>query len=229
MNRRRKLTFASAAAVGLVVAGLGAAGAIGASRVLSSSDESKAVIDDVAAQLGVEPSALSDALKEALENRIDDALADGRLSAEQAQRLRERLDSQEYPQLFGGGHHGFGHRGFSAHLGFLDEAASYLGISVTELRDELRDKTLAEIAREQGKSASALVDRLVATQTKRIDEAVADGRLTDEQAAELKEGVEARMQVLVDGELRHAAEHGHRFWPRSGSPRGPPSHGGPPG
>ena len=51
-----------------------------------------------------------------------------------------------------------------------------------ELREELEDKTLAEIAREKGKTAAGLVQQLVAVQTKRIDEAVAEGRLTDEQA-----------------------------------------------
>ena len=63
MTRRKKLTFvAGAAGVALLVAGLGAAGAVAASRMMSPSEESKAVIDDAASQLGIEPSALSDAL-----------------------------------------------------------------------------------------------------------------------------------------------------------------------
>ena len=60
MTRGRKLTYAAAAgAVVVLVAGLGAAGAVAASRILSPNDESKAVIDDAAAQLGVRPKALS--------------------------------------------------------------------------------------------------------------------------------------------------------------------------
>ena len=47
-----------------------------------------------------------------------------------------------------------------------------------ELRAALDDQTLAEIAEEQGKTPSGLVLELVATQTKRIDEAVDDGRIT---------------------------------------------------
>ena len=85
MTRRRKLTFAaSAAAAALLLAGVAAAGAVAASWVLEPSQESKAVIDDAASQLGVEPSELSDALKQALKNRIDEAVADGRLTDEQA-------------------------------------------------------------------------------------------------------------------------------------------------
>ena len=52
-----------------------------------------------------------------------------------------------------------------------------------ELREELRDTTLAEIAKEQGKTAAGLVDQLVATQTKRIDEAL-DKRQAHRRAGE---------------------------------------------
>src|SRR5215470_7711389 len=104
MTRRKKLAFA-AGAVGaaLLVAGLGAAGAIAAARVFSPSEESKAVIDDAARQLGVQPQELSDALKQALKNRIDAAVDAGALTKEQAQRLKDRIDSGDYPFLFGPG------------------------------------------------------------------------------------------------------------------------------
>src|SRR5262245_53328440 len=115
MTRRRKLTFA-AGAVGaaLLVAGLGAAGAIGASRMFSPSEESKAVIDDAAQQLGVRPQDLSDALKNALKNRIDEAVDAGVLTEVQAQRLKERIDANEYPLVFDPGF-GFHDHGFGEH------------------------------------------------------------------------------------------------------------------
>lgn len=235
MKRRRTLTFAAGAAgVALVVAGLGAAGAVGASYVLSPSDESKAVIDDAAEQLGIEPSELSDALKQALKNRVDEAVDEGRLTEEQADALKERIDTNEYPFFGGparlgfglhGPWHGLEHRGFA----LLETAASYLGMSESELREQLEDKTLAEIAKEQGKTAAGLVQQLVATQTKRIDEAAAEGRITEQQATELKAGLDERMQALVEGELR-LREHGpeHRFWPGAGPARAPPAlYGGP--
>jgi polyhydroxyalkanoate synthesis regulator phasin len=238
MTRRRKLTFvAGAAGIAVLIAGLGAAGAVGASRILSPGDESKAVIDDAAAQLGIEPAELSDALKQALKNQLEEAVDEGRLTEEQADKLKERIDANEYPFLGGPWKLGFGLRG-PWHGGFghkhefalLATAASYLGMSEEELREELQHKTLAEIAREQSKTAAGLVQQLVAVQTKRIDEAVDDGRLTEEQATELKEGLDERMQAIVDGELRWRVDGPrHRFWPGSGSPRAPPPslHGGP--
>jgi polyhydroxyalkanoate synthesis regulator phasin len=228
MTRRKKLTFAAGAAgVALLVAGLGAAGAVAASRMSSPSEESKAVIDDAASQLGIEPSALSDALKQALKNRVDEAVEAGRITKEQADELKARIDADEYPLLFGHGRPGFGGR--HVHLEVLSTAASYLGLTEAELRDELQDKTLAEIAKSKGKSVSGLVQQLVATQTKRIDEAVADGRLTDDQATELKADLQKHMEALVNGELHRPGEGRHpRFWPGSGSPRAPPHFGGPP-
>ena len=238
MTRRRKLTFVAGAAAGtLLVAGFTAAGAVAASWVLSPSGESKALIDDAASQLGVEPSELSDALKQALKNRVDDAVEDGRLTQDHADALMERIEASEYPLLGGLGvlgrgawSHGGPGFGRFEHFELLETAASYLGMTEAELREALEDKTLAEIAEEQGKTASGLVEQLVATQTKRIDEAVADGRITKEQAAALEADLDERMQELVNGELRARRDgERHRFWPGSGAPRAPPSFfGGPP-
>jgi hypothetical protein len=234
MTRRRKLTLAAAAgAAVLVAAGLGAAGAVAGSKIFSPSDESKAIIDDAAGQLGVEPSELTEALEQALENRIDEAVDEGRLTEEQAERLKERLEARDVPLLlgFGGLHrHGFGPGprgfGFFRSAAVLDAAASYLGLTEVELREALEDSTLAEIAKEKGKTAAGLVNQLVATQTKRIDAAVDEGKLTDEQAAELKEGLDERMEALVDGELRRPGHGWHRFWRGQGAPRAPPLFGG---
>ena len=131
MNRRRKVTLVvGGAAIAALAVGLGAAGAVAASRMLSPNEESKAVIDDAAAQLGVKPQALSDALKQALKNRVDEAVDAGTLTKEEATRLKERIDSDEYPLLFGhgGGPDGreFGHHG---HFEILATASAYLGMS----------------------------------------------------------------------------------------------------
>lgn len=228
VTRRRKLTIAAGAAgATLLVAGLGAAGAVAASHMLSPSEESKAVIDDAASQLGIEPSELSEALKQALKNRVDEAAEAGRITKEQADELKERIDADEYPLLFGRRGPGFGGR--QVHMDVLSNAASYLGLTEAELRDELQSKTLAEVAKSQGKSVDGLVQQLVAAQTERIDEAVEDGRLTDEQATELGADLRKHMEALVNGEL-HGPGDGQRprFWPGSGSPRAPPLFGGPP-
>jgi uncharacterized protein YidB (DUF937 family) len=228
MTKRDKVKFAAGAtAVTAILVGLGAAGAVAASRALSPSEESKAVIEDAAGQLGVEPDALSDALKQALKNRVDAAVEAGRLTEAQGAELKKRIDSDDSVPLFGGMHpggHGPDHAG---PFGSLDAAAAYLGVTEAELRDQLADKTLAEIAKEKGKSVAGLVQALTKAAENRIDEAVADGRLTQEQATELKADLAERIEGLVNGEFRHGGGFHPGFEPGGISPRGPPDFEGP--
>jgi hypothetical protein len=205
----------------LVVAGGGVA--VGATQ-FSPESESKAVIEDAAKQLGVEPEELSDALKQALENRLDEAVDDGRLTEEQAERLKERLEDEDFPLFRGPGvapprlhFHRHGPRLFAA----LEAAARYLGMTEVALRARLRDgKTLAEISREKGKSVDGLIDALVAEKTKRLDEAVAAGRLRKGQRDRIVENVRERVTDMVNGRLPSVVP-GRRF-------RGPHPFGGPP-
>jgi hypothetical protein len=230
MTRRKEITFAvGAIAIAALVIGLGAAGAVAATSLLSPEEESKAIIDDAAEQLGVEPAELSDALKQALKNRVDEGIEAGRLTEEQGAELKERIDSDDHLLIFGGrGLHGG--PGFERHLHLmgLEAAAAYLGMTGAELRDALHDSTLAEIAREQGKTVDGLVKAIVADKTKRIDEAVANGRLTDEQGSDLKARLTEHVEALVNGERGgefRGWHHGHRQG--SWSPRAPPAFSGP--
>ena len=228
MTTRRNARFVvGGAAVAAVLVGLGAAGAIAASGAWSPRQERKAVIEDAARQLGVDPDALSDALKQALENRIDAAVEAGRITEEQADALKERLESSGDVPLLGGfgphfGHFGphFGHFG---HVGSLEAAAEYLGLSAAELRERLEEATLAEIAKDRGKSVGGLTTALVTAAEARIDEAVAAGRLSKEQAAELKAALPDRVEAFVNGEHRGPGrEFRPGLWPGGISPRGPP-------
>jgi AraC-like DNA-binding protein len=171
MRHTNKLVIGIALA--LAVAGGGAA--IAASDG-SRSEESQAVLDDAARQLGISPSKLSDALKTALGHRVDEAVAAGRLTKEQGDALKQRIQSEGFP-LFHGPHRGFGH------IGKVDAAADYLGLTRQQLRAELAGgKTLAQVAREGGKSVDGLVDALVA--------AVKERR-PDVDTARLRERIEA--------------------------------------
>ena len=196
MNRR----LAAGAGAALAVAGGGAA--IAATQ-LSPKAESEAIVNDAAKQLGVTPAKLSDALKQALENRVDAAVAAGTMTKAQGDELKARIAADEFP-LFGG-RLGFGHgpggphKGFGAHLA---AAATYLGVTEAELRTSLEGgKTLADVAEAQGKSTTGLVDALVADETKELDAAVAAGKLTKAQRDALVANAKQRFQDLVDGKL----------------------------
>ena len=196
MKMNRKIMVVAVAGAALAVAGGGAA--VAATDALSPEDESAAVIDDAASELGVEPEALSDALLQALKNRIDEAVEAGRLTEERAETLKERLDAEDAPLLFGGFGHGRDH-GHLGNVATLETAASYLELTEAELRSQLADeKSLAEIAEAEGKSVDGLVGTLVDSARTKLDQAVEDGRLTNAQADEIKGSLEERIRELVN-------------------------------
>jgi hypothetical protein len=196
MKKRTKIV----AGAGAVLAIAGGGAAVAADQ-LSPKAESQAVLADAAKQLGVTPAKLSAALKQALKNRVDDAVASGKLTQAQADALKQRIDAGEFP-LFGPGlrgHHGA--RGFFHHAGgHLDAAAAYLGLTEAELRAALADgSSLADVAKEEGKSVDGLVDAIVADEKAELDEAVQDGRLTDAQRDRIEATMEERVQDFVEG------------------------------
>lgn len=127
--------------------------------------------------------------------------------------LRERITAIVNGEArLGGRGHGPGRpvgARLSARLGTVAEA---LGVTGDELRDELRDgQTIAEVAEAHGADVQTAIDALVAEASARIDEKVAEGDLTEEQATEMKAELTERITAMVNGE-------GGRF--RSGR-RGP--------
>jgi hypothetical protein len=186
-----KWKLAAVTAAGLSIAGGSAAIA---AQKLSSSDERQAVIDDAAKRLNVTPSALSNALKQALEDRVDAAVAAGRITKAEGDELKSRIEAGGLPFLGG---HGFAHRGFLRGLGV---AASYLGVPTDELRTELESgKTLAQIAQEQGKSVDGLIGALVDGAKQRLEAAVSAGRITQAQEQSFLAELRQRISDLVNG------------------------------
>jgi DNA-binding CsgD family transcriptional regulator len=194
MKRNHKLVIGAAA----VAAVAGGSAAIAASGSSSPSQESQAIINDTAQRLGIAPTKLSAALRQALIDRVDAAVAAGRITKAQGDALKQRINSNDFP-LIGGGHRDFGHFGF---FGRLDAAASYLGLTEAQLHSELASgKTLAQIAKDHGKSADGLVNALVNAAKQKLDAAVKAGRLTQSQADQMLSDLQSRITDLVNGKL----------------------------
>src|SRR5215204_2552959 len=201
---RWKLVAATVVGVAAVAAG----GAIAAGQ-LTPAERSKAVVADAAQQLGVKESALTDALKKAQENQIDADVASGAITKAQGDALKAKIELGDFP-LVGGPGPGMGHRGGpGGHGGLgLGAAASYLGLTEAELHTQLdAGKTLAEVAKAQGKT----VDALVSSTKTRIAADVEAGRLTQTQADAMTADLQARITEMVQSTHR-----GH------GGPDGPP-------
>ena len=195
MEKNVKRKMAAGAVALLAVAGGGAA--IAATQ-LTPKQESQAVLNDAANQLGVTPSELSAALKSALEKRIDTAVAAGRITKAQGDEMKQRIESGDFP-LFGMGP---GPGMFEHHemLGGLDAAASYLGLSEDELHTQLESgKSLADVAKAQDKSVDGLVQALVADAKKHLDDEVSEGHITKAQETEMLSRLEQGIRAMVNG------------------------------
>lgn len=203
-------------AVGIVtlVAIGGAGAAVAATKLGSPQEESRAVVNDAAGQLGVTPERLTTALKTALKNRVDAAVKAGQMTKAEGDALKARINENGVP-LFGPGrggsrHGGPGHRG-PGHVRSLDAAAKYLGMTEASLRTALEGgKTLAQVAKDRDKSVDGLVDALVADKRGQIDQAVKDGKLTRAEADEFLSGLKARITDMVNGRFAPHAGRGFR-------------------
>jgi hypothetical protein len=194
MELSRKSKYVVGAAALLIATGGGAA-ALAASKDSSPGDETKAIIDDAAGQLGISPEKLTNALKKALADRVDAAVAAGRITKAEGDAMKARIQADNFP-IIGGPHDGFGHFGF---FGQLDVAATYLGLTDAQLQNELASgKSLAQVAKDHGKAVDGLIDALVASAKQKLDEAVAAGRLTKAEETEMLNGLKDRITNLVN-------------------------------
>ncbi len=210
---KRKVVAGAAAA--LAVGGAGAG--IAATKLSHSPrEESQAVVNDAAKQLGVEPSKLSAALKKAYEDRVDAAVADGTITKAEGNALKQRLEANDLPLVappFGFRHFGFHDHGPPG----AAAAAKYLGLSESQLRAKLESgKTLAQVAKDEGKSVDGLVAALKADLMQKLDQAVSDGRLTKAQEQQILAEADQRLNDLVNGKLPARlpdgrGPFGHRF------------------
>lgn len=157
-------------------------------------DHFEQVRDLVASKLGVDRATLDVAEKEARQEVIEQAIEDGTITQEQANRMLSRLEDGFGPGMMSFGRRRTGH--FGGHmggwkggsLGNWQSLAEQLGMTVDELHAELKaGKTIAELAEEKGVDLQATQ---VEAMKERIQQAIEDGRMTQEQADWMLEGLE---------------------------------------
>ncbi|HWH93038.1 MAG TPA: hypothetical protein VNT03_04180 [Baekduia sp.] len=204
----------------LVSAAVLAAGAGGGAALAATSGDDEhhkteqAVIDDAAKRLNVTPEALRSALGAAEDAQLDQAVKDGKLTQAQADAIKKRR--QQAGSVLGGP--GLGPRGGPGpggpRLGFklgrggaLDAAASALGLKVDDLLSKLRDgKSVADVAKEQGKSLDDVKKAITDGVTEELDKAVDEKKLTSAQRDRILAELEDHLDDLVTRTLPKAGE-----------------------
>jgi lambda repressor-like predicted transcriptional regulator len=178
---------------------------------------------DLADDNGKSVDGLKQALRDEIRKDADQAVEDGALTKDQADRLAVRLSDAVDDLVENSGGRGLEY-GFRAPEfgpappGPLDEgifpgglpgtdliesAADYLGIEAADVRQALGDgKSLADLANDKGKSVDGLKRALRDEIRRNADQAVEDGVLTNQQADRLVDKFGSALDQLVERGVR---------------------------
>ncbi len=144
-----------------------------------------------------------DALVQAATQKIEAAKTAGKISAERAAKLEQRLPDA-LGKLVNNKHAGKAatHRRAVVRKVARDGvkvAADTIGIAPKDLAKELRaGKTIAEVATAHNVDPQHVVDALVQAATQKIEAAKTAGKISADRAAKLEERVPARITKLVN-------------------------------
>jgi hypothetical protein len=175
MNPMKKTAVAAALSAGLI--GGGAAGMILGTPGISGAQETTTTVQAPTDDTTTEGGRVG--RSEHLASTLAPLVEAGTITQAQADAVIAAIEEAGPPE--GGGRGGPGMRGGPG----LEAAAGAIGITEDELRTALRDGgTLAEVAEANGVDPQAVIDALVAELQTRLDEKVADGDLTQEEADE---------------------------------------------
>lgn len=139
--------------------------------------------ETLAGILGISVEEYEAAVEQAQSQVVDQAVAEGWLTEEQAEMMQWRM-----AQSPGLGMRGMGFRPFGPGMrgggnNLVSVAADVLDLSLTDLLTELQNgKSIADVAEEKGVETQAIVDAWLAELQEDLDEAVAEGRITQKQA-----------------------------------------------
>ena len=129
---------------------------------------------------GLEAAIVADA-----KTHLDKAVADGKLTADEAAQRLQKLQQRVAQLVMRTGGHGKNpaprRRARAAIRGAVKATAKYLGLTTEQIRTQLQSgKSLAEIATAQGKSVDGLKAAIVADAKATIDKLVSSGKISAE-------------------------------------------------
>ena len=159
---------------------------------------------DMAAEQDVDVDVLKDAMVTAATERINAAVEAERIDEDEAAEKLAELDAKiderltTVPDL---SEREGKRRGSNRGAGF-DALEETLGLTGEEIRAELAaGNTLADIAEAQGVSVEDLADQLVASMEERLDQAVENGRIDEDRADEIREGLDEKVEEKLNAEF----------------------------
>ncbi len=180
---------------------------------LQARREEGLTIADLYRENGLDPDAAAEEVKTQISAEIEQAVADGRLTQEQADRFLSGLDEAiehalNSPEALAGGLRGVAERVHQAREraaemlenSLVGTVAEMSGADPREIVQAWREAgTLSAVIEAHGLSVDDVVSATEAKITEKVNEAVSKGRLSEEQATQALDGLHDRLTERVDG------------------------------
>jgi uncharacterized protein YidB (DUF937 family) len=162
--------------------------------------QSGGTLAEVATENGVDPSAVVDLMVADANDRIDRAVANGRIDADDADAKRAEVEERITTLVNEGRPERPGREARQERRQeSAQEMADLIGVDADALTEWLRNGgTLAEIAEQNGVDPDAVVDLIVENMTERVDQAVENGRIDPDDVADVLAGIEERATTRVN-------------------------------
>ncbi|KLU61341.1 hypothetical protein CEB3_c22820 [Peptococcaceae bacterium CEB3] len=170
-------------------------------------------LKDVAAAKGMDSATLAGKLQAAWSEKIDSAVKNGRLEPQKAAAVKAKLSarvesfiskswkcegrksSEAQRTPFSAAKHA------GMFQGMRDQVQSLLGLDSAQLKAALKSgKSLAQLAREKGIAVETLESKIQETLAANLDQAVKDGKLASEEAAQVKADLPQWVKMMVTRE-----------------------------
>lgn len=167
------------------------------SKSLGQELKSGKTLAQIAAAKGIDANTLKQKLQSALNDRLDKAVASGKLTGDKAAQIKAKEASEianKINQPWTGKKE---KSGFDKGMG--QTIQSVLGLEATQLKEQLKSgKTLAQIATDKGISKADLTTKLQAAMESNIDQAVKDKKLTTDKAAQIKSKLPIKIDRMIN-------------------------------
>ncbi|MBI2766213.1 MAG: hypothetical protein HYX53_09910 [Chloroflexi bacterium] len=159
-------------------------------------------INQILTENGKDPAAVQAEGLAQIKTKLDQAVADGKITQAQDDKAYARAQ-EALPKLMDKVPDPTAHprlkNAIRAVKGELQVAADSIGIPVADLTRALKDgQTIAEVATANGKDPNQVIADMTAAADAKIDQAVANGKLTADQGAKAKERTAAAIARLVN-------------------------------
>ncbi|WP_132945699.1 hypothetical protein [Tumebacillus sp. BK434] len=183
---------------------------------LRTAQQEGKTLKQIAEGKGITEAKLIEFLQTEQQKQLAQAVTDGKLTQAQADKMKAGMTTERLQEMINStGKIGPGGKG---HVilhgpGGGEELATFLGLTETELRTAQQEgKTLKQIAEGKGITEAKLIEFLQTQQQKHLEQAVTDGKITQEQADDMKAKLTAEhLQEMINstGKFGGGRDHGH--------------------